>query len=315
MTNKDSINHHLRREHKLMLWWALGIPAALIALGFLLGPYLLNTFATPSNSPNAMTEQQFWTLIEQAKGAGGDEAHAQRLTQALSQRSPQEIIDFQVMFYELRDKADLGDVWAAGMLINQGHGTDSGFEYFRIWLIGQGQTVYTRALSDADSLADLAATVTATPSRAEWESFGAAPYDAYLTRTHKDLFDDLPRLAHKGFPEPPSWNWQDYSDAVLAQRLPRLWALFGKDKQASDQAAQEAIDTYQSPESMQVEGLGKVAVGDLLIHKTYGPARVKALFVDGGPYVKARMVFDDTERSMVLTTMAETGPLWTRPAP
>ena len=42
MTHKDSINHHFRRETKLMLWWLLGVPAVLLALAFLLGPYILD---------------------------------------------------------------------------------------------------------------------------------------------------------------------------------------------------------------------------------------------------------------------------------
>ncbi len=316
MADQKSINHHFRRESKWMLWWLLGVPAVLLALAFLLGPYLFNTFQAQPNSPTTMTEPQFWTLIEQAKGSGGDDAHTQRLSQALAQRTPQEIIDFQVLLNQFRDKADLGDVWAAGMLLNQGHGTDSGFDYFRSWLIGQGQAVYTQALTDADSLADIVDTIAAPQApMAEWESYGEAPYDAYLIVSKKDLFDDLPRPTHKGFPEQPSWNWQDYSDAVLAQRLPRLWARFGKEKQASDRAVQEAINAYQSPKYAQVEGLGKVSLGDTLIHKKYGPARVKTLFANDGPNIKAIMTFEDTERSMVLTPLADIDPLWTRSVP
>ena len=95
MPDKKSINHHFRRENKLMLWWCIGIPVVLVALAGLLGPYVLKALNTPPNTPNAMTEQLFWTLIEQAKGPGGDQDHAQRLANALAQRKPQEIIEFQ----------------------------------------------------------------------------------------------------------------------------------------------------------------------------------------------------------------------------
>jgi hypothetical protein len=297
-----------------MLWLMLGVPVALVALAAWLGPYLLNHLNASSHSETAMTEQQFWTLIEQAKGPGSDAEHAQRLAQLLVQRPPQEVINFQIQFNQLREKADQGDVWAAGLLLNRGHGTDSGSEYFRIWLIGQGQVVYERALTDADSLADLAAAVASNPNEsAEWGTYGTAPYYAYQTLTGKDLFDALPARPPTGMPE-PTWNWQDYSDLVLEQRLPRLWARFGKDKQDSDLAVQAAFDAYQSPESLPVAGLGTVSLGDVLIHKNYGPARVKTLFANDGVHINATMVFEDRERNMRLGPTEHDNPLWSRPA-
>ena len=308
------INQHFRREGKLMLWWLLGVPVVLVALAALLAPYVLNHLKTSSHSESAMTEAQFWTLIEQAKGPGGDAEHAQRLAQLLAQRPPQDIVDFQMQFEQLRGKADEGDVWAAGLLLNRGHGTDSGFEYFRLWLIGQGQAVYERALTDADSLAELAEAVASHPDEAaEWEAYGTAPYYAYQAVTGKDLFDALPTRPPKGMPK-TTWNWQDYSDLVLEQRLPRLWARFGKDKQDSDLAVQAAIDAYQSPESLPVSGLGTVSLGDVLVHKRYGPARVKTLFTEDGLHVNAIMVFDDQERTMRLGPPEPGHALWSRPA-
>ena len=311
MTQPPDINHHFRRESKLMVGWLIGIPLCLVLLAGLLGPYLL----APSNPTKAMTEQEFWTLIEQAKGPGGEPEHAQRLAQALVQRTPQEVIAFQLLFEQFRDQAEVGDVWAAGLLLNGGHGTDSGFEYFRYWLIGQGQAVYRRALSDADSLAELADRIADHPDeRAEWESYGAAPYYAYRALTQSDMYDAMPPAERKGFPE-RTWNWQDYTDAVLEQRLPRLWARFGEDKQASDRAVQEAIDSYEGPESLEVKGLGKVSLGDTLIHKDFGPGRIKALFANDGVHIAAMVVFADHQSYMLLTSIDPDNPLWSRAAP
>lgn len=310
-----SINRHFQREGKLMLWWLLGVPVVLIALAALVAPYVLNHLNASSHSESAMTEPQFWTLIEQAKGPGGDAEHAQRLAQLLAQRPPQDIVDFQMQFNQLREIADQGDVWAAGLLLNRGHGTDSGSEYFRMWLIGQGQDVYERALTDADSLAELAEAVASHPDEAaEWPTYSTAPYYAYQALTGKDLFDALPSAQQNGIPE-PIWNWQDYSDLVLEQRLPRLWARFGKDKQDSDQAVQAvqaAIDAYQSPESLPVSGLGTVSLRDILIHKRYGPARVKALFANDGVHINATMVFEDRESHMRLGPSEPDNPIWSR---
>ena len=54
---EPSINHHLRREGKLMLWLLLGVPVALVALAAWLGPYLLNHLNASSHSETVTTEK------------------------------------------------------------------------------------------------------------------------------------------------------------------------------------------------------------------------------------------------------------------
>lgn len=54
---EPSINHHLRREGKLMLWLLLGVPVVLVALAALVAPYVLNHLNAPSHSETAMSEK------------------------------------------------------------------------------------------------------------------------------------------------------------------------------------------------------------------------------------------------------------------
>ena len=41
MPDKKSINHHYRRESKIMLWWLVGLPAVLLIAGLLSVPEIL----------------------------------------------------------------------------------------------------------------------------------------------------------------------------------------------------------------------------------------------------------------------------------
>jgi hypothetical protein len=95
--------------------------------------------------------QQFWTLVEQTRG-GGCEQHAARLAARLRALAAAEIIAFQQIYDDLMDESYRWDLWAAAYLANGGC-SDSGFEYFRRWLLSQGHATWDAVLRDPDSLA------------------------------------------------------------------------------------------------------------------------------------------------------------------
>ena len=103
-----------------------------------------------------MDKTQFWQLIKDAHAKSGGECEAQAATlkSSLSLLPAEELIEFEHIFTEYRNAAYRWDVWGAAYLINGG-GSDDGFEYFRWWLIGQGQTIFEAALTEPDDLADL----------------------------------------------------------------------------------------------------------------------------------------------------------------
>ncbi|QIL73053.1 DUF4240 domain-containing protein [Diaphorobacter sp. HDW4B] len=245
-----------------------------------------------------MSEIRFWSLIEQAKGSGGDLEHAHRLTRLLVQLQPTEIIEFQILLDQFHSKASLGDLWAAGALLNNGHATDDGFEYFRYWLIAQGEQRYLRALSNPDSLADLHdATKDKEQSNAEWESYGAAPYQAYLTTTGKNIHAAVQQQLTQGNKRFPtsSFNLESYPDDDIKKRLPRLWKKYGM--KATESASLQASSDLQT---IEIAGLGRVSVGDYLTHKKLGAGKVVKL-IDDGSHVTGILVFGDNERPMLLS--------------
>jgi hypothetical protein len=100
-----------------------------------------------------MDTSQFWRLIEQSKAESGGDCTKQvdALTSTLLKLPADEIEEFDVIFYRFHAEAYRNDVWAAAYIMNGGC-SDDGFEYFRTWLIGQGEASYTAALRDPESL-------------------------------------------------------------------------------------------------------------------------------------------------------------------
>src|SRR6266702_1273798 len=133
-----------------------------------------------------MDRDEFWTLIEAARAAGGDDCRQQtaHLVAALQQRSVDDILAFDRILYELMAESYRWDLWGAAYVINGGC-SDDGFDYFRGWLIAQGEQVFAAALQDPDSLA------TELPDShdydAECETLLYVEKDAYVERAGAEM--------------------------------------------------------------------------------------------------------------------------------
>ncbi|MEV0071450.1 MULTISPECIES: DUF4240 domain-containing protein [unclassified Amycolatopsis] len=164
-----------------------------------------------------MTELDFWQLI--------DSSHADvaaRAGELLAARSRAEIVAAHRVLGGLLTESYRSPLWAAAYVVNGGC-SDDGFDYFRGWLLTQGREVFTRALADPDSLADVPAVRAAAAEGEELECeeilyFTAA---AYLSATGEPLPEDPPVSLP---PLDPDFDVEDPDSA--RERLPRLSALF-----------------------------------------------------------------------------------------
>jgi len=107
------------------------------------------------------------------------------------------------------DRAYDHDLWGAAYLLNGGC-SDDGFDYFRGWLIGQGQEVYENALRDPQSLRNV------TGPCVSCENFLYIAMDAYEARTGQQL---PPR--RRARVELKGRHWDDDELPFL---YPKLWA-------------------------------------------------------------------------------------------
>jgi hypothetical protein len=174
----------------------------------------------------SMTESNFWKLINDVQGEGPHET-ADQLTKALAEMPIQSILDFGHHWDNLHDRAYSWPLWGAAYLI-QGGCSDDGFIDFRSWLILQGEKVYSDALGDPDSLAN----VKFDPDQADCECYpGPEAYDAKIekAKVQLDYYTAL-EMAYPGrvAPQAPSGEEWDFDDmAEMKKRFPLLCNKFG----------------------------------------------------------------------------------------
>ena len=104
-----------------------------------------------------MTKDKFWEVIDNARAiapALEGEPLRESLYKQLLKLSPDELVGFDCAWQEYRRIANSPQLIAAACIINGGT-SDDRFDYFKNWLILQGQYVFRQALKDPDALAAL----------------------------------------------------------------------------------------------------------------------------------------------------------------
>jgi len=172
-------------------------------------------------------EQWFWSIIEQSLPHAADrEAQLTALHAALSKLDPPALIRFGSVFEQLQRKSYAWSLWGAAYVI-MGGASDDSFEYFRVWLISRGRTVFEAALRDPDALARL---IPADFAEAlDFEELAYLADDIFIEKAGREAREDeitRPSMAYVEV-EPSGEPFED-SEAALAKRYPRLWARFGR---------------------------------------------------------------------------------------
>lgn len=174
----------------------------------------------------AMNKEQFWELIEKARGqvpdtmAGSDVAgHASAL---LARCSGREITAAQQTLWHLMADSYQNPLWAAAYVVNGGC-SDDGFDYFRGWLIAQGRTVFERVLADPDTLAGLPGVRTAAAEGIDLdcEDMLNIGWNAHQRATGQKLPADAVTIRYPDLD--PAWNF-NFDDREEMAR-PALTAL------------------------------------------------------------------------------------------
>lgn len=183
----------------------------------------------PSVKLSGVDSNTFWKLIADARASVPDpsdsEAVATAASALLAARPPAEIVAAQQVLWDLLAESYQNPLWAAAYLINGGC-SDDGFDYFRGWLLTQGQEVYDAVLASPDSLASLPIVIAAAESEVELECEEALSiaWNAHLKATGMQLPQDAFRIR---YPElDPEWEFDFDDGEELAARLPKLAALY-----------------------------------------------------------------------------------------
>jgi hypothetical protein len=165
--------------------------------------------------PTPSDEAAFWRLIAGARAAGSGypEETAARLLEEMGGLEPDEIVRFDAVLQELMARTYTWDLWAAAYIV-QGGCSDDCFEYFRGWLIAQGEDVFHAAVRDPGTLVDVADPFQTN----ECESIFDVARQVYQAKTGRELPWQRAQAA-----EPAG---EPFDDATVNERFPNLAAAF-----------------------------------------------------------------------------------------
>lgn len=162
-----------------------------------------------------MTRDEFWKLIESTKDAEDVFEQVEEIQSVLESKSPEEILSFEEHLSAIMADSYRNELWGAAYLINGGC-SDDGFDYFRGWLILQGQNVFETAVKKGDSLADL----DQLEDEVECEDILYVANSAYESVTGEEIPAVSIELNELG----DDWDFDD--DAEMKSRYPKLFAMF-----------------------------------------------------------------------------------------
>jgi len=100
----------------------------------------------------AMTRENFWKYIAEAhKKEKDNNGIMNYLVEKLSNRSYEEIFSFGIIVDEIMLESYNQRLWCASYLLN-GDTREESFDFFRLWLISQGEKVYNDVMKNPDNL-------------------------------------------------------------------------------------------------------------------------------------------------------------------
>jgi hypothetical protein len=180
-----------------------------------------------------MDEATFWKIIDagakarKKRGVIEEDEFCEAVTEALGKLTPEQIIGFRAQLDTLLAKAYSWDLWGAAYIIAGGC-SDDGFEYFRLWLIAQGQAAFNGAIKDADSA--LAAMKLSSEEIYELEGLLYIADEAYEELLADEEDAEPMTLIDVKQPSKPSGKPFDEDDEeALAARWPKLFAQFAEE--------------------------------------------------------------------------------------
>jgi hypothetical protein len=172
-----------------------------------------------------MSDERFWSLIAETARTDPDR-QIEALEEVLGGLSNAELPGFRDAFQRQLQRAYVWDLWAVAFIAHGG-ASDDGFEYFRRWMVAQGQAIFERLLANPDDLAEVAPRDSREPL--EFEEFASLADRIWAERTGTEMPPPDTGLTSLDLmvAEPAGERFDD-NPAALAARFPKTWARFGE---------------------------------------------------------------------------------------
>lgn len=212
----------------------------------------------------------FWNWLGVVKGANSNPS-SDYLFGELKKMPKKSSADIGCAYMDLMAGLDKEVIWQAGSLINGSPLGDDGFEYFRSWIIWNGERFYEAVIGDVNNLLSFGINL----SNPAFEALGVCvEFVVYPEGMKSSPFENS---------RSDAWNWQR-ALASMKEDLPDLWRIYGNKFNSH-------LTSSTSDTSLDVPGLGILRIGDRVTHKFgYGAGTiVEILSAETG---LARIKFD-----------------------
>ncbi|GLB59592.1 DUF4240 domain-containing protein [Cytobacillus sp. NCCP-133] len=181
---------------------------------------------------STMTEALFWELLMTAKKKGENpEEQLEWLINNLSKRPLKDIVMFDYWLNQNYNKSYLSSLWAAAYII-MGGCSDDCFDYFRAWLLYQGNKVYESSLNDPETLIPSLGCLEEERDIPQFEDLLYVASMAYEEKTGYDEehYDHLyEKLSGDVYVQPDiKLDWDADDEEGLKRMYPKLWERYGE---------------------------------------------------------------------------------------
>jgi hypothetical protein len=168
-----------------------------------------------------MQEARYWTIINNSlQGAANSAEQEKNLMKEFEKLSLTDLIAFQLQSQKLVIKAYTSHLWCAAYLLNGGC-SDSGFEFFKRWLVAQGEKIYYDAIKNPDTLVSFVGKV----DEFYFDEFYDPLYQVYEEKTGLGIHDALDYCETKFDFKYPNieFDWQDDDKESMRRICPQIF--------------------------------------------------------------------------------------------
>ncbi|WP_342429958.1 DUF4240 domain-containing protein [Neobacillus sp. FSL H8-0543] len=179
-----------------------------------------------------MEQKEFWRLIEKSREFDNQ---AESLIEVLTEIGLDEVLDFELLFQQLMNASYTSRLWGAAFVL-MGGCSDDAFDYFRGWLIGQGEEIFNQVMKDPEFLAEYINEDNLDdegyPQNEELLSAGLDAYNLIRTGNTEwddNIYDELVEALDKMGLQPKTDIEFDWEEDDLENLFPILWTRFGEE--------------------------------------------------------------------------------------
>lgn len=165
-----------------------------------------------------MSDKNYWEIINRT--LTHDDKHS-ALSHELNKLRPEEIAKFDLKTRQFMQISYTSELWCAAYIINGGC-SDDGFEYFRYWLILNGEDFFNMALKSPD---DLVGVKKEFLDVFEDESLWQSAYHVFRKKTNSDInihIDDAEFIKKYGTYPDMKLNWSEEDEESMRKICPKL---------------------------------------------------------------------------------------------